>query len=277
MYVAAICAAATTAAGCQAFLSIDDTADRSTGDASTADGAFPFPSDGSAQADVDLADSASVDGSSLTYSEVVMSDGPVAYLRFDEAAGATKLTDVAGNHSAIPNQGADLGMVGALGTGNALGPTNGDMSFAETFSIGGSAQVTIEALAYLEDANGKWEVGLGDDDANGFTLLIGYAGVGSPQAIFARHCCGYYDKATSVAPTKRFFHVAGVYDGASARLYIDGNEVDATSSAEPLVAGPLTLQLAVYAGTRIDELAIYTKALTAERVGAHCRAAGACP
>ncbi|MEI2616633.1 MAG: hypothetical protein V9F06_03185, partial [Thermomicrobiales bacterium] len=59
-------------------------------------------------------------------------------------------------------------------------------------------------------------------------------------------------------------------------MFVDGVGVDWVSSPGALTGSRWTPALALYAGARIDELAFYTKALSEERVVAHCKAAGKC-
>jgi hypothetical protein len=71
------------------------------------------------------------------------------------------------------------------------------------------------------------------------------------------------------------YHVVGTYDGTTQRLYVNGALVasaaltgPATSNTNPLVIGSWGGTNEFFAG-RIDEVAIYTKALTSAQVQAH--------
>src|SRR5205807_5731550 len=71
------------------------------------------------------------------------------------------------------------------------------------------------------------------------------------------------------------YHVVGTYDGTTRRLYVNGAEVAtgaltgaATATTNPLYMASWNGGAEVLKGT-IDEVAVYSTALTAARVSAH--------
>jgi hypothetical protein len=74
------------------------------------------------------------------------------------------------------------------------------------------------------------------------------------------------------------YHVAGTYDGANMRLYVNGVQVaskaltgGATTSSNPVLIGSWDGGSEFFKGV-IDEVAIYRSALSATRVQAHSTA-----
>lgn len=98
---------------------------------------------------------------------------------------------------------------------------------------------------------------------------------------FERYVDGDSRAAQAPAPSVgTWHHIAGVYDGSLLQLFIDGTLVESANDGRParvkrtiLRGGYGWSDLAGAIRGTLDELAIYDKALSAERIGAHFEAA----
>lgn len=86
--------------------------------------------------------------------------------------------------------------------------------------------------------------------------------------------------STTVAVANTWYHVVGTWDGATARIYVNGVLEDSSASAGPLLTPDANQYIFVghddipgYWDGWVDEVAIYEKALSAARIAAHYTAA----
>ncbi|MCU0913143.1 MAG: discoidin domain-containing protein [Planctomycetes bacterium] len=98
---------------------------------------------------------------------------------------------------------------------------------------------------------------------------------GSPRAWISRSSGGTYANTASVLlKSKQWHHLAGVYDGAQLRLYLDGKQVAITAATGNIVGYPNVLRLGINGGLtepmdgKMDDVRIYNRALTAEEIAA---------
>ncbi len=259
------------AAGCNALLGIEDRPPRA--DAGEAD--------------------APLSGSG--YYAAVMHDNPILYLRFGEDAGTSAGDEIDGGPTGIyPSAGVTFGVPGALendtntaieldGTSTIQMPRSADFSALSPFSV----EVWLDAIdASAEPAyafaldherstgRGGWDVVVSPVDGSQNAVTI----------VFER----YADATTNVslssesASTGTYHHVVGTFDSQlNEHIYVDG--VLALSAAAnisiPAVPGPWSIgaqncpcTMSGFVG-RLDELAIYEAALSADQVKAHFAAA----
>lgn len=226
-------------------------------------------------------------GGGRTYVAEVLADGPILYYRLGEAVGSGSAAD---QSNAAKNGSYDqvsLGRPGAI---------VGDPDTAAQF--GGAAELTIPASA-MPDFAGRVPYTIEvwakpgqmttefphlvskesdtKDGRQGYALFIqdsaGYA--------FERYRDGANTGKVVMpsAPTVgAFSHVVGTFDGAALVLYLNGQVTASGADAKDLLAQP-GREGRVGAGPGevhfpgvLDEVAIYDKALGAERVLAHYRA-----
>ncbi|HOX56177.1 MAG TPA: sialidase domain-containing protein [Candidatus Paceibacterota bacterium] len=241
------------------------------------------------------------------YAAGVLEDKPVSYHRFSEenVASVPELFTV-----------ANLGTVGDAGKGVAA-VTNGDFATSilgrqpgalataanSAVRFVGASDTNRFAVPYCTEwnVNGPFTVELWLKGGTAFSCPA--ASVVWPSRgwlIYQGNAAqttgnGWYFrvyKTGSVAVTAQvdmtvnpntWYHVVGVYDGANARLYVNGTLRDTaplsgtyTPNIDP--AYPLTLGARhstnswAYKGS-MDEAAFYTSALSASQVAAHCAAA----
>jgi hypothetical protein len=95
-----------------------------------------------------------------------------------------------------------------------------------------------------------------------------------PQTSFSHHLSASVD-----LPTGRWVHLAGTFDGQMMRIYVDGEEKGTMERPGPVKANAFHLCLGNYEEKHpayfhglLDEVKLYSRALTAEEVRAHYQA-----
>lgn len=213
------------------------------------------------------------DGGVNAYAQAVLEDGPEAYLRFDDDAASGTVRDATGRHAGSYPGTMVRDLEGAVGRAVGVSGKAANLALIGAISGAGNAPFTVECWGYLENGQTGFTVKLGEE----IDLIFGDVSTAKPGVLISRHCCGYWDHPATVdVPTGRWVHLAGTYDGLKLTMFVDGVGVDWVSSPGALPGSKWTPALALYAGARIDELAFYTKALSEDRVVAHCKAAGKC-
>jgi hypothetical protein len=80
---------------------------------------------------------------------------------------------------------------------------------------------------------------------------------------------------TGAVTTGHTYHVVGTYDGATQRLYVNGNLVASGGLLGPATATTSPLRIGSWSGTKefftgwIDDVAVYNKALSGTQVSSH--------
>jgi len=235
----------------------------------------------------------------LGLSQYNINDRLVGYWKFDESGGTTVANSAAGGQAGQIN---GSGTFGAGRVGNALTLDGASYIFVPNYTkakaaIAGSAWVNIDPgtstdVAIFRNAQGamtvsggagrivgQFEVGLVYDETLGAVRPMAAVGIGPNVA-----------RATgpSAFPTGQWANIAFSADGAQLRLYVNGQEVAVVDylaeinppdvpyismgarlnldSSEPPVLGADESAPNYLAG-RIDEVALWTRSLTADEAG----------
>lgn len=217
-----------------------------------------------------------------TYAEVVLSDNPVAYYRFEETSG-TVAADSSGNGNAGEyRNGPTLAQPGAERLGRALRLDGVDDFVNTPRTVSGSftlelwINTTADSLGGGQAFEGNgliWSDVAGG--ANDFTL----AALNNRMAFFTGNPEITISSSTPINDGQWRHLVATRSLGGQIRIYVDGEEqASAPASAALLDANPI---MAIggnvlddrYFNGLIDEVAYYTTALSPERIRAHYLAA----
>ena len=203
----------------------------------------------------------------LTFNCFSAEKGLVAYWSFDEGKGSTA-KDLSGNGFDLELSDQEWAK-GKIGGALKFNGTAIELESSEKLQLGDA--ISIEAWLYLEDKSGdytgivyKWSDYLlrMDSDAEGgnFSFFLNLDG-------------GWEPRVSDGAPElKKWYHVVGVWSGKKSSMWVNGVNTDAdragtpTAGAEPVKIGEGLIGL-------IDELKIYNRALTADEVKAHFKAA----
>lgn len=250
-------------------------------------------------------------GPSAGYASAVMGSGPVAFWRLDEVSGMAANSAgppgvLAGSYSGFDAE--SLGLSGprpedALDGDPLLGfeGTNAAPEFRGN-AAGGDDVVVVENAGAL-DFSGTgtftleaWVRGPAEQESGAAILARGTGGGGEQYAIdvvgghyrfFVRSGGGSAVVAqASVGPNGTWQHVAAVFDSAAGimKLYVNGVEAAAATPPDTLLANSHPVSIGArrsssqpawnlnFAG-RIDEVAIYSRALTVDEIDAHLAAA----
>lgn len=222
------------------------------------------------------------------YAEVVLADGPVAYWRLGEASGTTAVDEIGGHDSTYAGT-VTLGADGVMqdGSGDTSADLNGtsgrvtgsdwaDLEFA------GSAPFSVEAWAELGAFNGSGFNLLvqkqGNAGGNGWEFLVR----GSPykELRISRQVSGtgYVSIGSGVdtIATGTLYHLVGTFDGTDGKVYINGTLIATGDISGTMAASTEPLSIGWDAGAadhhwdgRIDEVAIYDRAISAAEVLEH--------
>lgn len=229
-------------------------------------------------------DAAASDGEAGTgagYRDVVLADGPLAYYRLGESVGPTA-RDETGRFDGTYRGACALGAAGAIGGDADTAVAFDDdctVDLGDRFAFADKAPFTVEAWV-MSAGQGNYQhvftrqlrVG---SPVDGYALLLN-----TPTTALAERFTSGAGAQTdpSTLPAGKLAHVVLTYDGAALRLYADG--------APPSIVGDdrvmSTLGAKAFIGSTgggnyfsgvIDEVAIYDKALTPDRIEAHRKAA----
>ena len=222
-------------------------------------------------------------GSSVPYRDAVLADSPAAYWRLGEASGTTA-ADTSGNgRTGTYVNTPTLGAAGALSgdSNTAVGFDGSSEHVNVPFSAAlNTAQFTVEAWAFVTGGQGSYRtVASSRDFAAGATR--GYTIYALPDNTWAlwlgNGSGGWQSVAGPPLVLNKWTHLVASYDGTSARLYVDGVQVGATQTTHsPNSARPTRIAAGANEGPanyffpgRVDEVAIYSSALSAARVQTH--------
>jgi len=222
-----------------------------------------------------------------SYSAAVLADAPAAYWRLGESSGTT-MTDASKNaNNGTYAGGVNLAQPGALaadtGTAVAFDGRTGGATVASSRSLQVN-RITIELWLKKTTDSGygvyvaKNFVGNGGVGTGWFQLLnndryarLEFRVTGDTDPVVI--------SSTNLA-LNTWYYVVATYDGSVAKLYFNG-KLDSTLK---VVAAPAQNDDPLYIGRRPDgffnnvvlqEVAIYSVALSPERIAAHWQAASA--
>ena len=180
----------------------------------------------------------------------------------------TSVTDTSGNGNAGSIGNATWTAQGRYGSALSFNGTNARVLVADSNSLDLTTAMTLEAWVY-PTAIGGWRDVI-YKEVNDVYYLMGSSDQGTAPAIgsFATgHLAG-----SSGLPLNTWSHLAGTYDGATLRLYVNGVLVASeartgtmAASTAPLSIGGDTNNGQYFAG-RIDEVRVYRAALTASQI-----------
>ena len=225
------------------------------------------------------------------YAKAILASGPVAYWRMSEFGGPTAVDDSGkGNHGAYED-----GVAFYLnGPPSPRFSGQGMLNRAAHFA-GGRMKAAIKDLGRTYSVQMSFYNGMpgdarqvadyffsrgvdGAEDAPGDHLGIGgTAGATDRLFFFNGNELGQMLEGSTRLELKRWYHVVLVRDGRNVTVYLDGNpkpeitgeaDIAEPRGAEHVFIGGRNDNFANFAG-KIDEVAVYDRALTADEVGQH--------
>ena len=207
-----------------------------------------------------------------SYVDEVSADAPEAMYRFRESAGATTLTDASGNgHAGTVLSNVTFGATGPVdssavfssGTVNLdlqLDPSAGDFSIEAVIRFDASGQ----SRAIFQQENG---------DGNGRTVFYRTSG-----GYLRSYLGGSATTSSGTVPDGEWHHIAMTVEENGSndviRFYIDGEAAGSGTNDVESANGDWRLGNGNLIGA-IDELAVYSQMLSADRIQAHYEACSA--
>ena len=247
------------------------------------DGGDPLHEGGDASATNDGASSdspASESGDAgSAYRAVVMSDGPVAYYRLGDTGSLAK--DETGAHpgTVIGTLSHGAGAIAGDPDGALVANGQGWIDIAQIYPFVGNASYSIEAWVApsaaptLTGVLARNVAKPGSSPSDGYSL---YIDTNEAPTMGRWLSSAEQSVAAPSLPVGIFTHVVGTYDGATLRIYLNGT-LAASAAATAAIIGPST-DLAIGASRNgtygyfvgsLDEIALYDRALSPERIAAH--------
>jgi hypothetical protein len=218
------------------------------------------------------------------YSTAVMADGPVGYWRLGESSGTTA-ADVTGGQAGTYFNSPILGSPGLLSgetnTAARLDGVNDYVRVASTSGLSPTAAVSVEAWIKPEALPAAGAFASIATKPEAYSLQLN-----GPKLEFTVMRSGqrYRTQAAAGAiQVGQAYHVVGTFDGANARLYVNGAQVATMALTGAVGSSTNALNFGSWDGSSerfkgtIDEVAVFANALSASRVTAHYQAAGSAP
>ena len=198
--------------------------------------------------------------------------GLVAAYGFDEGSGAT-LTDASGfaNHATI--SGATWTPSGRFGSALSFDGINDRATAVDSASLDLTTAMTLQAWVYPTTAAGVRDVLIKEGSNVDIYNLYASNWAGRPEANV--YVGGVNRTAEGTAlPVNTWTHLAGVYDGTTLMLYVNGVQAASLGVSGSLAASTGALSIGGnsiwgehFAG-RIDEVRVYNRALTQAEIQA---------
>ena len=224
------------------------------------------------------------------YSAAVLADAPTAYWRLGESSGVTAVDSgpngFGGTYVATPTLGAAGALAGDSNTAVSFDGTTERVDVPYRASLNGP-QFSVEAWAFVTGGAGRYRAIVSNRDyapgnARGWIL---YAAPDDTWRFWQGSGSGNWHQ-TYGPPVQlnTWTHLVGTFDGTTSRLYVNGTLVASATvqgfgvnTARPLRIAAGRNEVAAgdyYTPGRVDEVSVYSTALSATRVAAH-HAAGA--
>ena len=224
--------------------------------------------------------------SDTPYSLSVGGDGPLLYWRVDETSGATAVdftkNGLDGTYSATDIEREQPSLVGDVNRairiqpgGSIDGPNDTKLGFA------GTAAFTVELWISFPQPPTAIQTIIArssDTDTTGWQMWV------DPQSGSLRAFFGRYEDGTGVTVATaegtalavgETYHLVAVYDGANVAIHLNGAAGEKKPSTTALTDKNYKLRVGrgedgdAVLNARIDEIAVYAKALPVDRIKAH--------
>jgi DNA-binding beta-propeller fold protein YncE len=210
------------------------------------------------------------------YQQVVTADAPAGYWRLDETTGTTA-AKAAGTANNGTYTNVTLGAAGLIAsTSDKAASFSGSSSrvqIASSAAVSPTAQVSVEAWIKPTAIPASGSFASVTSKAESYSLQFN-----GPRLEFTIMQSGTRRRlqapagAIAVGGT---YHVVGTYDGTTQRLYINGAQSVSAALTGAITANTNGLYIGSWNGSQeffqgtIDEVAVYTTALTAAKVSNH--------
>ena len=201
------------------------------------------------------------------YASEVMADSPEAYYRFEESAGATSVADSSGNgHGSTSVSDVIFGATGAVGKAGTFSNSYVRLDLQLSPKAG---DFSIEVIARF-DASDVARTFVSQDDGTGTGRIL--LSRNSGGTVFTR-LGGEFNGSSSTTSQGAWHHIVMTVEkdtsgsAETIRFYINGQPAGTATATAEFANGNWKLGSGMIG--MFDEVAIYTKVLTPERVADH--------
>ena len=215
------------------------------------------------------------------YPSAVLSDSPYGYWRLGEGSGSA--VDSTGNGNTGTYMGTTLGQPGGIATdANRSTKFDGSTAYVSTPTHSITGSITVEAWVYSSSftqngfivgknpVNANWELFFQN---NGYIIWRTGGTVNCGGS-------GYTDLTTPVPAGNAWHQIAAVENGSIGQIFVDGVLAASSTTMSPIGNSTGTIEIGRYGSTcpgyyfsgLIQDVSIYTAALTSNRILAHYQA-----
>jgi hypothetical protein len=208
----------------------------------------------------------------------VLADTPVGYWHLGESSGTTAADSSGRGNSGTYRNGIVQGQTGPIANGDGavrLDGTDDFVNVPDSASLSPTGTLSVEAWVYLDAYPATGQFFNIVNKANAYALQAEAHSAGTASLQFqVYHATGRVqtEAAKTVLKTGQWAHIVATYNGSTSVLYVNGVQVASVAQTGPVVdtATPLTVGAATKTlKGRVDEVAVYSTALSAARVQAH--------
>ncbi|MFN2616190.1 MAG: LamG-like jellyroll fold domain-containing protein [Thermoleophilaceae bacterium] len=211
------------------------------------------------------------------YSSAVLADSPAAFWHLGETSG-TAAADAAGSNTGTYTNGPQLGVASLL-PGQAADKavhfdgSNDYVRVPNSGSLAATTRVSMEAWIKPDaiPASGSFATIASKPEA----YALQFNGPRLEFTIMQNGVRKRLQAASGAIQAGQGYHVVGTYDGSTARLYINGAQVNSMALTGAVGSTSNGLNIASWNGTAeflkgtVDEVSVYPATLSAARVKAH--------
>jgi RHS repeat-associated protein len=224
-------------------------------------------------------------GSNPAYAATVIADGPIAYYRLDDAGGT-----LAADSSGAGQQGTysgtyTLGQAGGLlnDSDKSLFVNGGTMTAPDTFMPMGNKARTIEAWVKVSGTGSTGSQGVAGYGTSGTRTLFNLRLNSTNQVGVVAGNDDHYFTAGYPLANGIWHQLAAAYDGTTLVVFADGQSIGQTtfagafgtqSNGSGLVVGRDSWAVGDWLNGNVDEVSVYSRALTSNQIANHWAAAG---
>ena len=209
--------------------------------------------------------------SNVSSATTASASGPVAAYSFDAGSGTT-VTDLSGNGNNGTIANATWTAAGKYGSALSFNGSTAIVTVSDSASLRLTSAMTLEAWVSPSTVTGAWRDVLYKGNDNYYLEGTSSSGLPTFGGTFGGANANVYGGST--LPVNTWSHLAGTYDGATLRLYVNGALVSSqtqtgtiATSANPLQIGGDSLYGQYFQGA-IDEVRVYNRALTQAEIQA---------
>jgi len=219
------------------------------------------------------------------YSQVILSDTPAAYWKLDETVG-TSAADSAGTATGTYTNGPLLNQTSGVKHANTavtFDGTDDQVAMGDVHDFAGTASFSIELWLNPTAPTGVYRRVIAKEiSGRAWWMELASTASGIPNRLnFVREDAGGSSdvvRSSGALQAGTWYQVVGTYDGTTMKMYVNGSLTDSAASSrsienhsQPFTIGRSSGGGSPYGGL-VDEVAVYSSALTAQQVSEHYNA-----